>query len=271
MRIERSAVPFAVALAVTGSVAVAQEQDVDVQSTFEINANVTLASDYVFRGVSQTMEDPAIQGGFELSHQSGVFAGVWGSTVDFADGGPDDDEADLEVDLYAGYSFPIGKDFSFDGTIYRYVYPGTASGFDLDYTELTGCLHYRESLSATVAYSNDVFGTDRDGIYYRLAGSVPLPYDMGLYATVGHYDLDDAYDESHADWSLGIERSFGPFTAGLTYYDTNSAGSRIFGDTADGRMVLSFSADFGAWAPNAGAASFRTSVGACGATGVAEH
>ena len=66
----------------------------------EISANVALTSDYVWRGVSQTLEDPAIQGGFDYAHDSGFAAGVWASNVDFYETGDiDDDGADMELDL----------------------------------------------------------------------------------------------------------------------------------------------------------------------------
>lgn len=69
----------------------------------EVSANVALTTDYIFRGISQSDEHPAIQVGFDYTHDAGVFAGVWGSTVDFDDGG----QASMELDYYVGYGANI--------------------------------------------------------------------------------------------------------------------------------------------------------------------
>ena len=76
----------------------------------QYSASLTLTSDYVWRGVSQTLGDPAVQGSFDYEHNSGLYAGVWASNVDFFDPSApgasvaDDDNADLELDLWLGYA-----------------------------------------------------------------------------------------------------------------------------------------------------------------------
>lgn len=231
-------------LLIYGPSVLAQHQNIFAKDSFEITANVALASDYVFRGVSQTREDPAVQGGFDITHDTGLFAGIWSSNVDFVDGGANNDEADQEVDLYLGYGQSISENFSFDTSVYRYIYPGTAKGFDLDYTELLASLYFQDSLSATIGYSEDVFGTSEDGIYYQVAGSLPLPYEFVFGAAIGYYDLDDAYNNSYTDWNVGVGRSFGSFTVDVVYHDTSSDAEKIFGDVADRRVVLSLKANF---------------------------
>ena len=81
-------VPFAVS---------AQESE---ESTSPFSASFGVTTDYVFRGVSQTDEDPTLQAGFTYTSPVGLYAGVWGSGVDFGDGGPD-----AEVDYLIGYAF----------------------------------------------------------------------------------------------------------------------------------------------------------------------
>lgn len=221
------------------------QEEIKNENSYELSANVTLASDYIFRGVSQTMDDPAIQGGFDISHKSGFFVGVWSSNVDFVDGGPDDDEADFEVDFYGGFGFAISESFSFDTTLIRYIYPGTASGFDLDYTEILAALHYQEYLTVTVGYSDDAFGTDEEGIYYEMLVHIPLPYEFTLNTTAGYYDLDNAYDDSYSNWGIGIERTYDDrFSLELGYSDTDGDGEDIFGDAAEGRTTLRLTAVF---------------------------
>src|SRR3546814_12414933 len=90
-------------------------------------ANVALGTDYVFRGISQTDEEPTVQGGFDWSHDSGIYLGIWGSNVDFDDG----DEAHLETDIYGGWK-PTWNGFTFDvGGIYYLYQIGRASCRDV--------------------------------------------------------------------------------------------------------------------------------------------
>ncbi len=69
-----------------------------------ISGNVALATDYAFRGVSQTDESPALQGGFDATFgDSGFYAGTWASNINFGTGG-----ANLELDVYGGYKTTLG-------------------------------------------------------------------------------------------------------------------------------------------------------------------
>lgn len=236
-----SALSVAAAVFATPSIA----QQGSAGNDFEFTASATLTSDYLFRAVSQTLEDPAVQAAFDFSHVSGLRGGVWSSNVDFQDRGPADDQADQEIDVYLGYGFAIDDDWSVDATFVRYIYPGTASDSDLDYNELLATVNYRDSVSAMIGYSNDVFNSDEDGIYYTVSGNLPLPYDLRLTGSIGYYDLDDALDDSYMDWSIGLEKDIGIFTARLAYVDTDSNGEDLFGDNAEARAVFSISAAFG--------------------------
>ncbi len=66
----------------------------------EITGNASVVSDYNWRGITQTAGDPAIQGGIDYAHESGFYAGAWGSNVDFGDCC----DENLETDLYFGWS-----------------------------------------------------------------------------------------------------------------------------------------------------------------------
>ncbi|GAC22278.1 TorF family putative porin [Paraglaciecola arctica] len=212
---------------------------------YEFSATATIASDYMFRGVSQTLEDPTVQASFDFSHVSGLSAGVWSSNVDFQDRGVSDDQADQEIDIYLGYGIDINQDWSVDATAIRYILPGTASDADLDWNELLASVNFRDRVSFMVGYSNKVFNIDETGIYYALSGNLPLAYDVVLTASVGYYDLDEALNDSYLDFSLGAEISSGIFTSRIAYIDTNGAGSDLFGDIADSRIVFSVTATMG--------------------------
>jgi nitrogen regulatory protein P-II 2 len=93
-------------------------------SPHTLAGNLGIYSSYRFRGIDQTFGKPALQGGFDYSHSSGIYLGNWNSNVSEGAGFPD---ANLEMDFYGGYKFSVG-DFGIDvGAIY-YYYPGSDAG-----------------------------------------------------------------------------------------------------------------------------------------------
>jgi uncharacterized protein (TIGR02001 family) len=200
--------------------------------------NAALTSDYVFRGVSQTDEDPALQGGFDLALAHGWYAGVWGSNVDFGDGGPD-----VEIDTYIGWNHDLTDEWNLDLMLNRYNYIGEDDEFgDGDYNELIGALAWSEIVTLTVGYTNDVYGLSENGWYYGLGGSFELPGGFGLDVGVGRSTFADVTEiEDYTDWSIAVNPDFGPVNVAAGWYDTDSNGEYNFGDTADGRFVLTFS------------------------------
>jgi uncharacterized protein (TIGR02001 family) len=226
----------AVALALAGAASMAQA---------EFSANVALTTDYVWRGASQSDEAPAIQGGFDYSHESGFYVGTWGSNVDW-------DEAtanpvDMEWDVYGGFGGEIGNGLSFDVGVIRYMYPDTDA--DYDWTELYGSLGFAftDSVSASVgvAHSSDVFATSEDGTYVNLGLDVSLPQDFGLSFGVGHYSFDQLDD--YTDYKIAVSKSLGGFDFELAYTDTNDDNWWVGSDGSsytDGRAFLSVSKSF---------------------------
>ncbi len=223
------------ALAVLASmVATAQAQDAAGPHNFSFTA--TLVSDYAFRGISQTREDPALQASLDYVHESGFYAGIWGSNVDFTASGMPDDGADVEIDTYIGWRFPLGDTVSADVQFIRYNYPGTNSGIDYDYNEIIGKLTF-DWLTAGIGWSNDVFGSSESAPYYFASGSWALPQEFALSAGIAHYDLDDVFDDGYTEWNIGVIRQFGLLKIGLTYVGTDDNGEQIFGDLAGDRLI----------------------------------
>ncbi len=223
--------------AAVASPAFAQDEEASGPHSFSVTA--WAVSDYVFRGVSQTQEDPAFQLGFDYSHESGFYAGVWGSSIDFVpDSAPSsaEDDANVEIDTYVGFRFPIGDALAADVSVVRYNYPGTNDGFEYEYNELIGKLTVKEWLTFTLGYSNDVFNSGDTGIYYGASGTWALPAEFNLAANVGYYDLDN-FDEGYVDYGIGVTRAFGPFEFGVSYVGTNNNGEDLFGTLADDRFL----------------------------------
>src|SRR5690554_1399251 len=102
-----------------------------------VTANVLVGSDYVFRGISQTDNNPTIQGGLDYQHASGVYLGTWACNVDFGS----DDDASSEFNLYGGFASEFGETgIGYDIGALRYYYSGT--GGSADFNEVYGSLSY---------------------------------------------------------------------------------------------------------------------------------
>ena len=94
----------------------------------EFAGNVTLASDYRFRGISQGDRSPAIQGGFDIAAENGLYFGTWASNVTFSG-------ASIEMDFYAGWGGEINENTAIDVGVLWYTYPEDDANPDLDYVE----------------------------------------------------------------------------------------------------------------------------------------
>jgi len=197
-----------------------------------------LVSDYVFRGLSQNDEDPALQVGLDYTHDSGFYAGAWASPVDFND----QSGADLEVDTYVGYTHKLGDSVTGDVQLIRYNYPGTESGVNLDYNEVIGKLTFIERIILLVGYSNDVFSSGQSGLYTNVTVNWSLPYELTLATGIGHYRFEKGLysaADGYTDYSVGLSRVWGKLTTALTYTDTNNSGVTLFGKIAENRVALS--------------------------------
>jgi uncharacterized protein (TIGR02001 family) len=224
-------VSFAQEEAATEEVAAEEEESI-------YSWNAAIASDYVFRGVSQTDEEASLQLGADLNFENGFYAGIWGSNVDFGDGSPD-----VEIDTYIGWNWDLSESWNLDLMLTRYNYIGEDDGFgDGDYNELIGALAWNEMVTLTVGYTNDVYGLDENGYYYNLAGSWDLGAGVGLDIGFGLSQFDeDTGIEDYNDYSISVNRDFGPVNAALGFYGTDADGDFNFGETADNRFVLTLS------------------------------
>ena len=196
------------------------------------SANVALTSDYAFRGISQTSEDPAIQGGFDFSHASGFYAGVWASALNFGEdatalGITPDDRAHLEADIYAGFSGNFTEKLGWDVGVLHYDYPGAASKLNYDFTEGYAKLSYDfGTANATLAVNqtSDYFAASGSATYVALDVEVPLPSGFALALHVGDQGIDKnaAFGTpDYTDYKVGISKEFGGFGFALDWIDTD--------------------------------------------------
>ena len=224
-------------------------------SPHEFSANVALTTDYRFRGITQTSEDPAISGGFGYSYTPyGFYAGVWSSNLDF--NVPDPDPADAEIDFFGGFAGEFSMGVGWDiGGIY-YLYPGSDTGTgvaDYDYFEVYGSLSYdfgSFDVKGGLAYSPDYFFESDDSLYVYGDVGVPLPFGgLALAGHVGHQWIDDNAQfgtPDYLDWKIGLSKEIKQFTFDISYVDTDLDDSDCFGgsDFCDATGIFTISASF---------------------------
>ena len=217
----------------------ASAQESDQQAVSPLVTTLTFASDYRFRGISQTFNKPVLQLDSIYTAESGFYLGIFGSNVDF---GPEIG-ANVEVDFYGGWAGEIADGLSADLQLTRYIYPG--DDVPSEYNEFLGKLSY-SGFTGLIGYSNDAFNTNETGIYYNLGYSLLIADEYTLDASIGYYNLDDApeYGGGIVDKSIGVSREFGPLTVSITYFATNKAFEDIFGETNDNGFAFSMSTSF---------------------------
>jgi uncharacterized protein (TIGR02001 family) len=220
------------------------------------SGNITLASDYVFRGVSQTNQDLALQGGIEYAADSGVYAGSWGSNISWLSDAPTTlapISSTLELDIYGGYRGKFSDAVSYDVGALYYWYPGDfPSGFNgadtlEGYAGLTVAASDKVSIGAKYSYAaTDLFGyTNSNGSgYLDLSANFAVAGGWVVGAHAGKQWIPGNSAFEYNDWKLGVTKSFGSgFSVGLAYSDTdadsalytNAFGNRIAGSA----LVLS--------------------------------
>ena len=194
---------------------------------FTIEGNFGLFSDYRFRGISQTDLKPALQGGFDLTHKSGFYAGTWASSVSEYTSG---NGSGMEIDFYAGYTFEVGGIGVDIGNLY-YYYPGSAYDPKANTNEIYLGLSFGPATFKTSYSTTDYFAIpDSDGtLYYDLSAEFPLGGDLTLTAHVGYVDVKNLSGGTGTDYKIGLAKDFAGFTFGLDYVANSGNFAKGFG------------------------------------------
>ncbi|MBU0499275.1 MAG: TorF family putative porin [Gammaproteobacteria bacterium] len=217
------------------------------ESDWSLSGNVGLVSDYLFRGITQTDSDPAIQGGLDLTHESGFFAGVWGSNVESDPAALINyNGANVELDAYLGWTGEIADKTTVTVKALRYNYPGTR--FDPNNTnEFSAYLgHDFGVLSGKVGlnYSDDFYGVGK-AIYTDLGVSIPVGrVAIGLHYGMQDFD-NDVLGDDYSDYSVGISGTAAGLNLGVTYTGTDGvAATNATKPAYDDAVVFSVSKTF---------------------------
>ncbi len=251
---------------------VALADDAPAAPASPFSSNVSLTTNYLYRGISQTGGKPAVQGGFDYANANGFYIGTWGSSISWlgdtyaaTNGAAGATNAGLELDTYAGYKNTFATDYGYDVGFLRYNYPGKyAPGATKgDTNEIYGKLSY-SFFYAKYSYSlGDTFGTpDASGTsYLDLTASYPIPDTT--YTLGAHYGKQTFKGSSakfvaaggnlatYSDYNISVAKDLtNGYSASLTYSKTNATtGAGAFynvlgNDLGKGTAVVALSRTF---------------------------
>lgn len=182
-----------------------------------ISANIGVTSNYVFRGVTQTDNSAAVQGGLDYESDMGIYVGTWASNVDFGAGG------EAEVDVYGGYAGSI-EAFDYDVGVIGYLYPNSDdANFYEAYAEAAFEFAF---VGAAYTFASDVSdGAFNTGDVYVYGGvGFDLWADMSLGLTVGYYFFDDVSDADYLHGQVDLTKAtdFGDFSFSVSLAEEES-------------------------------------------------
>jgi len=189
-----------------------------------LSANVAVSSNYIWRGASQTNNQPAVSGGIDYEAASGFYVGMWASNVDFGD------DTSAEADVYAGYSFDAGE-VEFDVGYIFYGFPGCG---ECDASELYASASWQVfTVGAFVLADSEADADFGDSSYvyvdvaFEVAKDLELAFHYGLYSFEGDGDYSD----------YGVSLSKDNFTFSITDVDDNAVEGNVL-------IAVSYSVDF---------------------------
>lgn len=195
------------------------------------SGSAALATDYVWRGTSQTRGDTAVQAGVRLESASGWYSSLWRSNVEFTP----ETQASHELDLVAGWSGAVAPHWSLDLNLTRYLYPSAAVA--LDWTDVVATTTWRSNYWLQAAWSDDALATGEAGTYLQLGARLPVGERVHLEAELGRYWLGGADGSDYTHAQLGAVWAFrAPFAFRVTAHATDSAAEALFPGVAGSRL-----------------------------------
>ena len=211
----------------------------------EVSANATVANNYLWRGLTQTVDEAMVSGGIDYSNESGFYAGTWAANVSYGANDP----FSYEHDIYFGFAGEAG-DISYDVGYLYYNY-NDAAGFD--FAEVYGSLGYG-GLSATLsllAHTEADEGEGRDygfgkASYFSVDYGMPVFNGAELGLHVGYHQGDFAEDfngvpDGYADWGISLSKD--GFSFAVTGTDLDDTGADAY-DNDSVKFAVSYSIDF---------------------------
>lgn len=243
----------AILMSVAATPALAQDEK--PADAIKITGNVSLVSDYRFRGFSQSSgEKAAIQGGLTVAHESGLYLSTWASSIDFPNYDGNNHGLTTEVDIFGGWAGEVTPGVTLDVGLLYYLYPkkldfDVATDFFEPYVNLSGTIGpVSLKVGANYAWDQSALG-DNSALYLHVEPTIAVPDTP--FSLVGHagWAKSDSFlggpDGETFDYSLGATATYKMLTFGVSYVNTDvskSLGKEALG--ADGAVIFSIGAAF---------------------------
>jgi uncharacterized protein (TIGR02001 family) len=214
----------------------------DKQSDNATSFNAALASDYRYRGISQTRLQPALQGGYDFSNTpTGLYVGTWLSTITWAkDAGGG---GIIEWDIYGGVKGELAKDVSYDDGLLTYVYPSNelahVAGFvNANTTEVYGQIGYGPAYAKYSQAFTNLFGfVDSKGSgYFDIGANIEAGNGLVVNLHAGRQNVKHNSAAGYTDWKVGVTKDFGVVSASLAVIGTN-ANESAYTSPANGKFL----------------------------------
>lgn len=228
---------------------------ISAPSMAEVTANVSVANNYIWRGLTQSINEAVVQGGIDYAHESGFYAGTWVSNVAY----DSDDAYSYEHDLYAGFAGEAGM-FSYDVGYLYYNYDDNAN---YDFSEIYGSIGMG-NFGATLYLLTDTEADEAPGedfgfgeaTYLSLDYTIPLESGTEIGLHVGHHDGDfvnsfNGVTTDYIDWNVSVARGGFAFMVSGTDLGNDDDGDGIEDyasmparDNDEMKFTVSYSVDF---------------------------
>lgn len=245
---------IATALAMLAVSASVMAEETTTESPIAVTGDLTLATDYRFRGLSNSSNNMAVQGTLSLEHTSGLYASVWASNVDFGD----EFGTSVEADFTLGYAFSVSENGALDLSYTRFEYPGANDDAEADYDEFAviynhaNALVAEDSASLGVYYSPEYSGKTGEEYYFEAAYQYPINNKFNLVAGVGYTLMEnkekfeatfggEGTQKGYWDYKLGVNTEIAGLSTELAWIDNNLDSDDA---TAKGTALFSVSKSF---------------------------
>jgi uncharacterized protein (TIGR02001 family) len=209
--------------------AIAQAQTKAPEPDYTLTGNISLVTDYRYRGISQSRLKPALQGTVDFAHKSGFYLGAFGTNIKWIKDTPPGN-ANVEIDLYGGYKGTITGDLGYDVGLLQYVYPGndyaktSATAANANTLEAYAGLTYKQFTlkyyrSLTNTFGN---GNSKGSGYIDGGATFDLGDGWGVNAHVGHQTIRNGTNLNYTDFKLGATKEIAGFVFGASLVTTDA-------------------------------------------------
>jgi uncharacterized protein (TIGR02001 family) len=199
-----------------------QAQTKAPEPDYTLTGNISLVTDYRYRGISQSRLKPALQGTVDFAHKSGFYVGAFATNIKWIkDGGGD---ANVEIDLYGGYKGTITGDLGYDVGLLQYIYPNNNFTPNANTLEAYGGLTYKQFTLKYYRGLTNLFGfqNSKGSGYIDAGATFDLGDGWGVNAHIGHQTVRNNSAASYTDYKLGVTKELAGFVFGASIVGTDT-------------------------------------------------